>query len=346
MLDIVLRVRFVSRQSGDGGRWPRMFSPSAARRARTPLAGLVLVLFLAMATEVLGSDARSRFGSSPPAASSPRAASSFPGVSLGPVFSSFPAGPSFPAVPPSLRRPAARYRIVGCSSQGTLAYRHGPRVRAVAIGFDDGPAADTPAFVAMLERSRAHATFFVIGRQLGAAFRPTLLRELRDGDVLGDHTFTHPYLTSTGGVRGQLLETIGAIRSLTGYRPCVFRPPYGAYDEAVLRAARSLGLSTVLWNVDPSDYTLPGSATIRRRVLAQVQPGSIIISHDGGGFRGQTLAAYPGIIAALRARGYRIVTIPELLGYRAVYVPCVRLCEGIGVPRSALPSDAIVERAP
>jgi peptidoglycan/xylan/chitin deacetylase (PgdA/CDA1 family) len=216
----------------------------------------------------------------------------------------------------------------------------------VAIGFDDGPAPDTLAFVRMLERSRAEATFFMIGRQLTAAYRGTLLRELRDGDVLGDHTFTHPYLTEIGDVRGQLQDTIRVIRSLSGYTPCVFRPPYGAYDSSIVRIARSLGLATVLWNVDPSDYALPGVGAIEQRVLAQVQPGSIIISHDGGGPRGETLAAYPSIIAGLRGRGYRIVTIPQLLGLRPVYAPCTGRCDGIGVPRAELPRDAILERAP
>jgi peptidoglycan/xylan/chitin deacetylase (PgdA/CDA1 family) len=216
----------------------------------------------------------------------------------------------------------------------------------VAIGFDDGPAPDTQAFVRMLERSHVQATFFMIGRQVSATYRATLLRELHDGDVLGDHTFTHPYLTAIGDVRGQLESTIRVIRSLSGYTPCLFRPPYGAYDSSVVRIARSLGLATVLWNVDPSDWALPGASTIEQRVLAQVQPGSIIISHDGGGPRGQTLAAYPSIIAALRARGYRIVTIPQLLGFRLVYARCAGRCGGIGVTRRALPREAIVEQAP
>jgi len=242
--------------------------------------------------------------------------------------------------------PRLLYRITGCRSRGTSAYTQGPSRREVAIGFDDGPAPDTSAFVTMLERSHAQATFFMIGEQVGAAYRQTLLRELGNGDVLGDHTFTHPDLLVSGGVREQLQKTIGAIHALTGYTPCVFRPPYGDYDQSTLQTARSLGLATVLWNVDPSDYTLPGVAAIEQRVLAQVRPGSIIISHDGGGPRGQTLAAYPAIIAALRARGYRIVTIPQLLGFRPTYVPCIKLCEGIGVTRARLPADAIVERAP
>jgi peptidoglycan/xylan/chitin deacetylase (PgdA/CDA1 family) len=238
------------------------------------------------------------------------------------------------------------YRIVGCRSRGAVDHRGGPPRHEVAIGFDDGPYPDTPAFVAMLARLHAPATFFMIGEQVTGTYRTTMLKELREGDALGDHTFTHPDLTRAANVRGQLQSTIGAIRAQTGYTPCVFRPPYGSYNASVVQSARSLGLSTVTWNVDPSDYLQPGVATIEQRVLAQVQPGSIIISHDGGGPRGQTLAAYPGIISALRRRGYGIVTIPELLGYPPVYEPCVRLCEGLGIPRREVPRGAIFQRAP
>jgi len=282
--------------------------------------GLAAVLAAALAPAALlaGSSAAGGAGSPPPRSAAPRV--------LAPV--------------------RVLYRIVGCRSRGAQAYRDGPRRRAVAIGFDDGPAADTPAFVRMLERSGAHATFFLIGAHVGASFRPTLLRELRDGDALGDHTFTHPDLLRSASVRGQLASTIAAIRALSGYTPCVFRPTYGAYDGAIVQTARSLDLATVLWNVDPTDWALPGTQAIERRVLAAVRPGSIIVSHDGGGPRGQTLAAYPAIIAGLRARGYRILTIPELLGFRPVFEPCIRLCDGIGVPRRELPRDALLQRAP
>jgi peptidoglycan-N-acetylglucosamine deacetylase len=255
------------------------------------------------------------------------------------------ARPTSPSAPPSGDH-ATLYRIVGCRSRGARAYLHGPDRREVAIGFDDGPAPDTPAFVTMLERSHAQATFFMIGEQVSAEYKQTLLRELRNGDVLGDHTFTHPDLTVSDDVRAQLQKTIAVIRALSGYSPCVFRPPYGDYNQSIIQTARSLGLATVLWNVDPSDYTQPGTDAIEQRVLAQVQPGSIIISHDGGGPRGQTLAAYPTIIATLRKRGYRIVTIPQLLGFRPTFVPCIKLCGGIGITRRKLPAGAIVEQAP
>jgi len=277
------------------------------------LAGLALVLLMTMAASTQGSETAS------------------------PASSPAPARP-LPSAP-------ARYRPVGCQSHGDRPFRSGPARREVAIGFDDGPSPDTAAFVRMLARSHARATFFVIGDQVTARYRATLREELRDGDAIGDHTFTHPDLTRSGDVRAQLADTLAAIRSQTGYTPCVFRPPYGDADASVVNLARSLGLATVLWDDDPSDYTQPGTREIERRVLAQVRPGAIIISHDGGGPRGQTLAAYPAIIAALRARGYRIVTIPELLGFRPRYVPCIRLCDGIGVARRALTPSAIIERA-
>jgi len=122
----------------------------------------------------------------------------------------------------------------------------------------------------------------------------------------------------------------------------VFRPPYGDYDQAVVHTAASLGLATVTWDVDPSDYTLPGVAAIEQRVLAQVRPGSIVLSHDGGGPRGETLSAYPAIISALRARGYRFLTVPQLLGLRSVYRRCVRDCEEAAIAGRP-PAGSLVE---
>jgi peptidoglycan/xylan/chitin deacetylase (PgdA/CDA1 family) len=319
---VYLRSFFKLRGSGTPGASRLTAVPAASATALLGAAAVLLALSVLVAV----------LGSAPPLEVAEAGAEKPPGSSPG-------AGPRSPGGP-------ALFRVVGCRSSGTAAHRGGPPRKEVAFGFDDGPWTDTPAFVRMLEREHARATFFMIGRQLGPQDRSLLLRELRDGDVLGDHTFSHPDLALGGDVRGQLESTIAAIRSLSGYTPCVFRPPYGAYNPSVLKTARSLGLSTVLWDVDPADYADPGAGAIEQRVLAQVRPGSIVISHDGGGPRGQTLAAYPGIIAKLRARGYRIVTVLELLGYRPVYVRCVKLCDGIGVPRRALPRNAIVTAAP
>jgi peptidoglycan/xylan/chitin deacetylase (PgdA/CDA1 family) len=239
---------------------------------------------------------------------------------------------------------APRFRIVGCLSHGGP-YRHGPPRRQIAIGFDDGPARETGAFVRMLERERARATFFVIGRLVGARYRAEMLRELRDSDAIGDHSFTHPYLTRVPNSDAQLRSTLAAVRAQTGYTPCVFRPPYGAYNARVVGSARRLGLATVLWSVDPSDYRKPGVSAIVRRVLAAVRPGSIIVSHDGGGVRRETLLAYERIIPALRSRGYAFVTIPALLSFEPVYARCASSCDGLGVPSSAVPAGARISRA-
>ena len=218
----------------------------------------------------------------------------------------------------------ASYRLTatqptGCTRSGPALVRNGARSeRAVALTFDDGPWADTPSFVALLEREHAPATFFLIGRQV-AGHGALLRRELDDGDAIGNHTYTHPDLTRTGDATTQLTQTTAAIEQAAGYAPCVFRPPYGAENAGVVDAALAQRMSTVVWDVDPSDYTRPGTPAIVARVLGHVRNGSIVLMHDGGGDRSQTLAAVPQIIAALRARGYALRTVPELLGYPTLY---------------------------
>ena len=216
---------------------------------------------------------------------------------------------------PAPRPPATP---TGCLRHGPDLVHHGARTRrTVALTFDDGPWTDTPQFVRVLEARHVHATFFLIGRQVpghGALLR----RELADGDALGNHTFSHPNLVRAGGVQSQLMLTSAAIERASSYRPCLFRPPYGSYDGAVVNVAAGQRLTTVLWDVDTRDWARPGTAAIVARVLAGVRPGSIVLMHDGGGPRQQTLQALPRIIAALRRRGFTFATVPELLGYRAV----------------------------
>ena len=143
----------------------------------------------------------------------------------------------------SARVMPVRYRPVGCVAAGPLADRtHGARRREVALTFDDGPSIYTQRFVQMLRAQKAVATFFMIGEQVSTGYRSILREELRDGDALGDHTWTHANLPTlgSGAVSGQLSSTKAAIASLSGYTPCVFRPPYGTYDTSVsMSPARS-----------------------------------------------------------------------------------------------------------
>jgi peptidoglycan/xylan/chitin deacetylase (PgdA/CDA1 family) len=190
----------------------------------------------------------------------------------------------------------------------------GDRGRDVALTFDDGPGPYTPGVLSVLERFHAHATFFVIGEML-RYFSASAERELRDGDVIGDHTETHPEMASLSAhdQREELFEQIARVELLGGPRPVLFRPPYGSYDATTMRELHALHLLMVLWSADTEDYLQPGVSAIVERALAGAHPGAIILMHDAGGTRTQTIEALPTIIRELRARGYHLVTVPELL---------------------------------
>jgi peptidoglycan/xylan/chitin deacetylase (PgdA/CDA1 family) len=200
---------------------------------------------------------------------------------------------------------------------------NGPRTRrAVALTFDDGPGQYTGRVLDVLKRTGAKATFFVLGQLVTTG--ELLRRALREGHAIGNHSFNHANLS--GGGMGQMTSTNAAIRRTTGYTPCLFRAPYGAVSGLLIGQARSLGMLTIQWDVDPRDWSRPGSGAIMAgrpasaaRVLSAVHPGSIVVMHDGGGPRDQTLAALPGMIATLQRRGYRLVTVPELLGLRPTF---------------------------
>jgi peptidoglycan-N-acetylglucosamine deacetylase len=166
----------------------------------------------------------------------------------------------------------------------------------------------------VLERYHVPATFFAIGK-MERYFSPSTVRELRDGDVVGDHTETHPAMArlSAHEQHEQLFEQLARIELLGGPRPRLFRPPYGSFSDTTLRELHALGLLMVLWSVDTGDYLQPGVAAIVHRVLAGAHPGAIFLMHDGGGIRAQTIAALPDIIRGLRTRGFRPVTVPQLL---------------------------------
>ena len=184
----------------------------------------------------------------------------------------------------------------------------------VALTFDDGPGPFTPRILAVLERFGARATFFEIGRQVRAYPRMTA-RLARAGMVIGDHTQNHPRLAALTR-RQQAVEldhAARAIRAAGGPRPVLFRPPYRSFNPATLALLRTRQMLMVLWTIDTSDYARPGTKRIIYTALSGARPGAIILFHDGGGDRSQTLAALPRIIRRLRQRGYRLVTIPELL---------------------------------
>jgi peptidoglycan-N-acetylglucosamine deacetylase len=208
-------------------------------------------------------------------------------------------------------------RAVGCASDGTDLVTNGPRDRnVVALTFDDGPSEYTPDFLRVLREKHVHGTFFEIGQEMGGR-ESTMRQILREGNEIGNHTMHHTELPGYADIA----PTTSLIESITHFRPCLFRPPGGAVDSSVLAAAGEDGLHAVTWDVDPSDWSNPGSATVYGRVVGAAQPGSIILMHDGGGSRDGTLAALPQIIDTLRARGYDFATITGLLRQRMLYRP-------------------------
>ena len=215
-------------------------------------------------------------------------------------------------------------QLVGCVPSGPPFVFNGPsNRREIALTFDDGPWPDTPQFLDILERKHVVATFFEIGEQIstygegGAVER----RMLADGDMIGDHTWSHPDVSGGGKFASdQILAAAGAIRGAThGFTPCLFRAPYGAVSGALISEARTLGFTTIQWNVDPRDWARPGTDAIYGNVVANAHSGAIVIQHDGGGDRSETLAALPREIDTLRGEGYRFVTVTQLLGQRLIY---------------------------
>jgi peptidoglycan/xylan/chitin deacetylase (PgdA/CDA1 family) len=208
-------------------------------------------------------------------------------------------------------------RPVGCSGGSAGLDTNGPRERnVVALTFDDGPSEYTPAFLQVLREKHIPATFFEIGQEM-SRYPATMRRILREGDEIGNHTMHH---TEFPGYSAIAPATTLA-ESITHFRPCLFRPPGGAVNSAVIGAAAEDGLRTITWDVDPADWSTPGTGAIYSRVVDAAQPGSIILMHDGGGPRDETLAALPQIIDTLRARGYGFATVTGLLGQRMIYRP-------------------------
>ncbi len=184
----------------------------------------------------------------------------------------------------------------------------------LALTFDDGPGPYTQQLVGVLNRYHVHATFFAIGEEERYFSAGTQL-ELRSGDAVGDHTETHPMMASLSAHEQyeELLEQILRIELLGGPRPRLFRPPYGSFNSITFEQLRKLHLLMVLWLTDTNDYTLPGVAAIEQSALAGAHPGAIILMHDAGGNRAETIEALPTIIAGLRKRELEPVTIPRLM---------------------------------
>ena len=186
------------------------------------------------------------------------------------------------------------------------------QVKCLAITFDDGPGSQTDELLRMLRGVDALATWFPLGAVV--ADSPDRLRAIADaGHEIGNHSWSHPQLTarSNGEIDTQVTRTAELIEELLGSRPTLVRPPYGSISRRVVAELGRLNAPAILWDVDSRDWATRSPDRVRRAVLRQVRPGSIVLLHD---IHRSTIAAMPRILRALAARDYVFVTVSELFG--------------------------------
>jgi peptidoglycan-N-acetylglucosamine deacetylase len=201
----------------------------------------------------------------------------------------------------------------------TLAYTPFVRIagdqhREIALTFDDGPGPYTPEVLAVLRRTHTPATFFEVG-VLEQYFHASTSEIVAMGDPIGDHTQLHAPMSelSRRNQRQEILEDASAIGQYGAPFPRLFRPPYGMWNDTTLALLRHYRMLMVLWTVDTNDYRRPGVPAIVDAAVDGARPGAIILMHDAGGDRSQTVEAVPVIIRDLHRRGYKLVTVPRLL---------------------------------
>ena len=183
----------------------------------------------------------------------------------------------------------------------------------IAMTFDDGPSPETtPRLLDILKQRNIKATFFMIGQN--AERNPAIVKRiLAEGHEIGNHSWTHPQLSklSDDRVTEEINKTQNAIKDASGYTPVLMRPPYGAITARQKDwIEKQFGLSVIIWSVDPFDWKRPGASVIEQRILAGARPGAIVLSHD---IHKQTVDAMPATLDALAAKGFKFVTVSQLI---------------------------------
>lgn len=206
----------------------------------------------------------------------------------------------------------------------------------VALTFDDGPSsAYTPKVLDILRRHGAHGTFFVLGNS--ARRCPSIVaRAAAEGHEIGVHTWSHINMarSSTAKIDSEVSRTVDAIRSITGKTPAVMRPPYGATNAFIVNHMyNNYGMRSIMWDVDTRDWQRPGVSTVVSRAVNGAKPGSIILVHD---IHASTLASIEGIVTGLQARGFKLVTVSELLARAGAHAaPRVPVAPAAAEPAAA-----------
>src|SRR5436305_11648991 len=215
----------------------------------------------------------------------------------------------------------------------------------IAMTFDDGPSPTlTPKLLDLLAARHIKVTFFVIGENV-AEHPEIVARAAREGHEIGNHSWSHPNFAkmSQESVRSQLQRTDDAIKNATGKRPTLMRPPYGSITEREKRWIHDeFGYDIILWDVDPLDWNRPGPAVVRRRVLKDTRAGSIVLSHD---IHPGTVEAMPSTFDELEAKGFKFVTVSELLAMASPVTPYPK-AEAVGKTAAKAAPPAVPGSSP
>jgi peptidoglycan/xylan/chitin deacetylase (PgdA/CDA1 family) len=210
---------------------------------------------------------------------------------------------------------AGRYR--GPCAPPRVIFSVPTRERIVALTYDDGPhPVFTPEILKVLAKHHVKATFFMIGERM-ESYPAVVKQVVAGGNEIGNHTYTHPHnieLDTNPQVIRELDRCEEVIERMTGKRTKLFRPPLGLRDGAVLQIAGEEDYRTILWTVSADHHDAPTPRDMAQRVLRHIRPGAIILAHDGTyPMRWKDVAATSLIIEELEKRGYRFVTVSEML---------------------------------
>ena len=179
--------------------------------------------------------------------------------------------------------------------------------KTVALTIDDGPSpVYTPQILRVLEEHGVTATFSMVGQNV--AYYPQVAREVASaGHLIANHTWSHQDLAAlpAAAMRDEVTRAAVEIHAATGQRPALFRAPYGAWSPALLDYCATQELTPLDWSVDPQDWARPGVTAIVQDILRTTRSGSIILEHDGGGDRSQTVAALKIVLPSLLGEGFR-----------------------------------------
>ena len=220
--------------------------------------------------------------------------------------------------PAAARKQVPAHGAAAAFAQGPSGPVDCRKLKCVAITFDTGPSIRTPQILSILRRYHVHATFFTIGRNV-MKYPATARAMAAQGNEMETLTWDHQILTSINGddVRKEIVQGRAAVQQVTGKVPTLLRPPQGRTSDSITAICRKLGMAEVEWTATASDFETIDPALITRRILDQTKPDGIILLHDhvdptNHGYNG-TVAALPGIISTLQARGYTFVTVSQLL---------------------------------